>query len=120
MSLKSLTLLSALLAAVTVCGQSAYDYSRLKGEPLDRGVVAVRQDADTVALSWRYLSADPMDQAFDIYRDGRKINIKPLTDKTFFKDPYGGKAEAHYEVRALKGKKQGARTPCPPRLRTDT
>ncbi len=107
MSLKSLTLLSALLPAVTVCGQSAYDYSRLKGEPLDRGVVAVRQDADTVALSWRYLSADPMDQAFDIYRDGRKINRKPLTDKTFFKDPYGGKAEVRYEVRALKGKKQG-------------
>lgn len=107
MSYRLPALAATLLTAAAAIGQSGYDYSRLKTEHLDRGVVAVRQDADTVALSWRYLSADPMDQAFDIYRDGHKLNRKPITDRTFYKDPYGGAAQARYEVRALKGHKDG-------------
>ena len=54
------------LGAVTLASaQGAYDYSRLQRESLGRGVVAVRENPSTVMVSWRYLSSDPENQAFD-------------------------------------------------------
>lgn len=96
------------LAAAVAFGASAqsnYDYSKLQRENLGRGVVAVREDPGSVTVSWRYLESDPENQAFDIYRDGKKINTKPVADVTFFKDSYKGAKAARYEVRALKGNK---------------
>ena len=58
-----------------------------------------------VAVSWRYLESDPENQAFDVYRNGKKVNAKPITDATFFTDNYTGNGEAKYEIRALKGDK---------------
>ncbi len=52
--------------------QPNYDFTKLKKEKLGRGFIAVRENANTVNLSWRYLSSDPIDIAFDIYRDGKK------------------------------------------------
>lgn len=101
-------ILMAALAAMTIVtasSQARYDYSRLQMEKLDRGVVAVRESPDSVAISWRYKSSDPDNQTFDIYRDGKKLNKKPLADATFFKDAYKGSAAARYEVRASRGAK---------------
>lgn len=104
----SALLLSA--AAPVASAQAKYDFSKLKMEKLNRGVVAVRENADTVAVSWRYLSADPENQSFDIYRDGKKLNKKPITESTFFKDAYKGAKPAVYKVVASKGDNSGEYT----------
>lgn len=83
--------------------QPAYDFTKLKKEALGRGFVAVREDRNTVNLSWRYLSADPMDIAFDIYRNGEKINKTPLNKATFFKDAATPLGSMHYELRLVDG-----------------
>lgn len=92
----------AATVALGVSAQSNYDFTKMQREKLSRGVVAVRENPQEVAVSWRYLSSDPEDQAFDVYRDGKKVNSKPLTGATFFKDNYSGSKAATYEVRARK------------------
>ena len=98
-------ILTLLLGAVslTAGAQSNYDFSKMRRENLGRGVVAVRENPKEVAVSWRYLESDPEDQSFDVFRDGKKLNSKPLTDVTFFKDTYSGNSQAVYEVRSRKG-----------------
>lgn len=85
--------------------QAKYDFTKMQREKLGRGVVAVRENPSKVAVSWRYLESDPENQAFDVYRNGKKVNAKPITDATFFTDNYTGNGEAKYEIRALKGDK---------------
>ncbi|MDO4164492.1 MAG: rhamnogalacturonan lyase [Bacteroides sp.] len=91
------------LVTLLSVAQPHYDYSKLQREHLGRGVVAIREDVSTVVVSWRYLSTDPMDEAFDVYRDGQKLNAQPLQAATFFKDTYKGNASARYVVKARKG-----------------
>lgn len=92
-----------LLATLSSAAQPNYDFDRLQREQLGRGVIAVRQDASAVIVSWRYLSSDSMDESFDVYRDGQKLNTHPLQNETFFKDNYTGSAAALYTVKAIKG-----------------
>ena len=47
------------------------------GERLGRGAVAVRLSPDTVMVSWRYLSSDPVRTVFNVYRDGLLVTPKP-------------------------------------------
>ena len=96
--------------SISALAQANYDFSKLKMEPLGRGVVAVRESPDKVNVSWRYLSQDPESQAFDVYRDGKKINKQPIKDATFFTDNYKGSGSAVYEVRPSKGKLSGSYT----------
>lgn len=97
-------------SALFAHGQSRYDFSKLKMENLGRGVVAVRESPNKVNISWRYLSEDPETQSFDLFRDGKKINKKPITNATFFTDNYKGSDAVIYEVRPSSGKKAGAYT----------
>lgn len=101
------TMLSGLLGMLPAAAQPKYDYSRLQMEKLNRGVVAIRENPTTVAVSWRYLSSDPSNEAFNVYRNGKKINKKPLTDATFFKDNYKGTEKATYTVKPVKGALSG-------------
>lgn len=94
--------------AIASWAQAKYDFTRLKMEPLGRGVVAVRESPEKVNVSWRYLSSDPENQTFDVYRDGKKINGKPIKDATFFSDTYSGGDAAVYEVRPSKGDLAGS------------
>lgn len=96
-------LMGLLLATLSSAAQPNYDFDRLQREQLGRGVVAVRQDASAVIVSWRYLSSDSMDESFDVYRDGQKLNTHPLQNETFFKDNYTGSTAALYTVKAIKG-----------------
>ena len=73
---------------------TAYDYSRLKRERLGRGLVAWRSAADTVTVSWRYLSSDPGDIAFDLYRDGVLVATN-LSASTQFDDVAVDAARPH-------------------------
>lgn len=39
-----------------------------------------------VLVSWRWLSSDPDDIGFDVYRDGTKLNASPIINSTNYKD----------------------------------
>lgn len=85
--------------------QPNYDYSKLQREKLGRGVIAIRENPSEVVVSWRYLSSDPMETGFNVYRDGKKLNTKPVTVSTMFRDKNNSQDAAVYEVRPVnKGK----------------
>lgn len=108
MKLVSLFLSLLWVSLGEVTAQPNYDFSKLQREHLGRGTVAVRESPSTVVVSWRYLSSDPMDESFDVYRDGKKVNKQPVKAATFFKDTYAGKEPALYTVKPAKGKMQGS------------
>ena len=64
---------------VTSLAQPRYGMDNIQRERLDRGVVAIRQDAGHVVVSWRTLYSDKKGEPFDIYRNGVKLNAEPLT-----------------------------------------
>ena len=70
-------------AVVLPASQGKYDFSKLKMEKLGRGLIAVRRNKDEVFVTWRYLSSDPADVAFNVYRDGQRINPTPVSLTTF-------------------------------------
>ena len=79
--------------------QPAYDLKAMNREQLNRGVVAVR-NGQQVVVSWRTLTTDPVGEAYDVYRNGQKLNRKPLTKGgTFFVDEQPLDGEAVYEVK---------------------
>ncbi|MEV5025658.1 S-layer homology domain-containing protein [Paenibacillus sp. LPE1-1-1.1] len=85
-------------AGVTVSAEPTKLAAR-QMENLDRGLVAVKQD-DHVYVGWRMLGTDPTAIAFNLYRDGAKVNASPITNSTNFEDA-GGKADSVYFVRAV-------------------
>jgi hypothetical protein len=81
--------------------QPMYNYNKMSTEKLDRGVVAVRQADGKVAVSWRILRDDHKHEAFDVFRNGLRLNPQPLTKGgAFFVDeqPLQGE-DAVYEVK---------------------
>lgn len=100
-----LCLITTILIAASLNAQPNYNYEKLQRENLGRGVVAIRKDASTVTVSWRYLSSDPMDTGFNVYRNGKKITPEPVNAGTFYDDSYASPDAATYEVRpVVKGK----------------
>lgn len=104
MNLRSICTLVVLTVSMSVAASAqtrgtAYDYRKLCRERLGRGLVAVRQPGDSVLLSWRFLSSDADDAAFDLYRDGRRINPHPVADVTWYKERYDGSRTVRYELR---------------------
>ena len=106
---KILSFLLLCLGALTASAQTAYDFSRLKMEDLGRGVIAVRQSPTQVFVTWRYLTQDPANIKFNVYRDGVKVNDKPIADVTFFVDGNASAAAAAYEVRPASGQGKAGR-----------
>ncbi|HWU79449.1 MAG TPA: rhamnogalacturonan lyase [Caulobacter sp.] len=79
-------------------------------ESLDRGVVAVPAKTGGVLVSWRLLGDDPAGAAFNLYKDGRKLNPKPLKGGTDVIDTTPGVGA--YSVRLVaKGKEAAASAP---------
>jgi len=72
-----------------------------KMEKLDRGLVAVRIN-NGVFLSWRVFGTDPANVAFNIYRNGTKVNGTPITGATNMVDP-AGTTTSTYTVRPIVG-----------------
>ena len=93
--------LAALCLTTATVAQTAYDDAKLHREKLGRGVVAIRENPSEVVVSWRYLSSDPMNTSFNVYRNGRKIAQVPHTTGTFYRDRYEGKEKAVYTVKAV-------------------
>ncbi|GGK77687.1 hypothetical protein GCM10011405_26850 [Rufibacter glacialis] len=75
-------------------------------EFLNRGVVAARTSSTKVYVGWRLLGTDPSAIAFNVYRDGVKLNPTPITASTNFEDntPVNGT----YTVRPVLNGKEGA------------
>ncbi|MBE6382354.1 MAG: hypothetical protein E7049_04990 [Lentisphaerae bacterium] len=77
---------------------TAYDPKKLRLEKFGRGVIAWRDSTNTVCVGWRNFSYDPTNHTFDVFRDGMKVNTKPIADVTQIRFPYKGKAT--YSVKA--------------------
>lgn len=108
--MKKTHLLLVLLFACsfTIQAQPNYDFSKLKHENLNRGVIAIR-DGGNVIVSWRTLSSDKKGEAFDLYRNGVRLNKEALTKGgTCFIDQDPLSTDATYEVRG--GGKNGSYT----------
>ena len=71
---------------------TAYDHKKLRLEKLSRGVVAWRDATNTVCVGWRYLSSDPTNQAFNVYKNGKLLTKKPIESVTQVRVPYTGAA----------------------------
>ena len=80
------------------CGEAEL---KMQKDSLNRGVVAVRENPESVIVSWRYLSSDPLKTSFNVYRNGEKIAEVPANQGTFYKDAYAGMEKAVYEVKAV-------------------
>lgn len=72
-------------------------------EYLDRGLVAVKTD-NGVFVSWRLFGTDPQNIAFNIYRDGTKINSTPITLSTNYLDNSGGSNSKYYICPIIDGR----------------
>ena len=91
--------LMMLLSSLTAGAQPRYDFSKLKCEKLDRGVVAVPQSDGTVSVTWRTLRSDRKGEPFDIFINGVKLNSEPLTTGgTYFVDRSPVQGDATYKV----------------------
>ena len=83
-----LFIITLLVAGIFNAQQS---FAQRQIEKLGRGVIAVRQNKDSVYVSWRMLGTDPEDIAFNLYRktgnaEAKKLNSEPLTKGTNFVD----------------------------------
>ncbi len=87
------------MAVLATLGASAQYSHTVEAEKLDRGVVAVKTDKG-VFVSWRSLVSDHKSMAFDVYRDGTKVNTTPISSKTNFTDAQGTSG-AKYTIKAL-------------------
>lgn len=67
-------------------------------DKLDRGLVAVPSGGGTF-VSWRIFGEEYYDTEYNLYRDGVKINDKPLHVSNF--TDAGGKASSQYQVAAV-------------------
>lgn len=105
---KTAGILVLCLFAGHVAAQPAYAPD-IQKEVLERGMVCLR-DGDSVAISWRMLENDK-DVAFNVYRDGKKLNGSPLTGVTFFKT-LAPKREATFEVKSVVNGKEKTMKDC--------
>ncbi len=79
-------------------GNSGGD-GRYEVEALQRGVSVVPSGGGNL-VSWRLLGTDDSDVAFNVYRDGQKLNSSPVTGATNYLDG-GGSSGAQYTVSAV-------------------
>jgi rhamnogalacturonan endolyase len=57
-----------------------------------------------VTISWRYLSTDKANTAFNIYSNGKRLNPSPLVSSTFFRYPAKDKTTKYSVVPVIDGK----------------
>jgi rhamnogalacturonan endolyase len=84
-------------------------------EYLNRGLVAVHTNGDSVLVSWRLLGTEPEETAFNLYRKTGnkkpiKLNRKPITESTNYTDAGVNlnQATAYFVRPVVNGKEQEA------------
>ena len=73
-------------------------------EKLNRGLVAVRTSDSTVYVGWRMFGTDPKEIAFNLYRNGKKVNENPITSSTNLIDNV--KSNETYSLRSVLNNKE--------------
>lgn len=98
--MKTIVLALALTASTLACqAQARYNHKQMQTERIGRGVVAFRS-GQKVVVSWRTLPGDKRHEAFNVYRNGVRLNAKPLKKGgTFFVDDAPLQQGATYSVR---------------------
>jgi rhamnogalacturonan endolyase len=76
-------------------------------ERLDRGVVAVATSSG-IFVSWRLLGTEADSTAFNLYRNGVRLNASPLTSTTNFVDATGAPSAKYTVTSVVDGKEQAA------------
>ncbi|AIQ47320.1 hypothetical protein R70723_16570 [Paenibacillus sp. FSL R7-0273] len=76
-----------------------------QAEYLDRGLVAVLTSGG-VYLSWRYLNTDSDEIAFNIYKNGYKVNSTPVSGSTNYVDTTGADSSQYQISTIIAGKEQ--------------
>ncbi|KQO13804.1 rhamnogalacturonan lyase family protein [Paenibacillus sp. Leaf72] len=71
-------------------------------EYLDRAPVAVKK-AEGNYIGWRMLGLDPSSIAFNVYRDGSKVNAEPITGSTNLLDTEGTDSSIYQVTAVLNG-----------------
>ena len=108
--MKNKCLIATVLLLVIFVGSSFsqpnYDYSKLKMEKLGRGLVVVKKDSVTNFITWRYLSSDVMNTAFNVYRNNVKINQHPVDNVTYFEDKISSQEKQVYTVEVVRDGKE--------------
>ena len=94
------TALAALMLAASTASWAQYSHT-VNADNLGRGVLAVKADKG-VFVSWRSLPSDDAKLAFNIYRDGVKVNDAPLSKMTNYTDP-DGTVDSRYVIEAVLG-----------------
>ena len=82
------TLIALLLTAIAAWGQRPTDY-------LDRGLVAIPSGSGNF-VSWRVLAEEYYDVTYNLYRNGTKVNSKPLSVSNY--QDNSGTSSSSYEV----------------------
>lgn len=87
-------------------------FAQRQMEDLNRGIIAVRQNSDSVFISWRLLGTEPDNLAFNLYRKAGsnapvKLNDSPLLQGTFFIDKFNDFSQpVSYYVTTLAGENE--------------
>ncbi|WP_282943699.1 rhamnogalacturonan lyase [Paenibacillus sp. RC67] len=68
-------------------------------EDIGRGLVAIKVDKG-VYVGWRLLGTEPDSIAFNVYRNGEKVNADPICSSTNYMDEQG-QLDSSYTVRAV-------------------
>lgn len=100
---------TACVAALLIGAAGAAGATPRWMESLDRGVVAVPARDGGVLVSWRLLGDDPAGASFNVYKDGKRLNAKPLKAGTDFVDRTAG--DGDYTVRLVAKGKEGVASP---------
>ncbi|AEI40560.1 cadherin-like beta sandwich domain-containing protein [Paenibacillus mucilaginosus] len=74
-------------------------------ESLDRGLIAMKKPGG-VYVGWRLLGTDPKNAAFNLYRDGVKVNSAPITGSTNFEDKKGTGGSTYFVRTVVGGREQ--------------
>ncbi len=74
-------------------------------ERLNLGTIAISTDSG-VFISWRLLATDSENIAFNVYRNGNRINEKPLQNATSILDSKGKASDMYVVVPVEKGKEK--------------
>lgn len=93
-----------LLFALSLMLASTSGFAQRQTDKLDRGLIAMKVSGG-VYVSWRISADEYYDVTYNLYRNGVKVNDKPLTVSNF-KDTSGSLANTYTVAPVIKGKEQ--------------
>jgi len=93
-SFKKIQLILLLLLAISYQTKAQHTV-----EKLNRGLVAMRLDANQVYIGWRMLGTEPTDVSYNLYCNGKKIEGSPFKTSTNF--THNSPTDETYTVRAI-------------------